>query len=620
MKRIILLLCLILVTVSINLQVQHVSSKTDHATLPKLRANAISTTMATNTTTPHSVISLLSDGAVKNMAYSDNWQGNGSAISPYIIKNYSFTGVNGVGTGIDIENVQEHILIEYNSIQSFPNGIFLINSKNIIIRNNILTNLTIAGIHLENSSAIIANNSIYSNGQVTVHIIGTSRDWTYSGYGINVFQSTDVAITNNRIGGNLIYNLNLESDVNVNITGNYIQTRPNAYDQASVIINKCTNLTVSSNSFIDVLLSDDVNSINIQSSESIWILSNYFYRSNLIITGISNLTIASNIYKQTVLQVYQSGNLTVFNNSFIASFFSDNTDYSGSNFSNNYFTDYSSFTLFNIQRANITRNYIENQIDGLKINNGLYNTISFNYFTNVIYELDFVNSSTTMANNTFYGNNFMDKNISLILGGTNNFWDNGSYGNYWATYTGTDVNKDNIGDTKYNLTPLLDSTVVNHYDNYPLMNQSLLPDLSYFTYTIAKINSLIDSSTNLPVQYPSLTITTPKSTTNPGYSSYPTEYSTSTSAVVVNSSNNSGFVFILAILVLLAIGSAGYVYFDRKGISNTRSTFLPPTKNGLQVNKHPNQSQMKTGKICPRCFAQAELNDKFCMNCGNELF
>jgi nitrous oxidase accessory protein len=41
-------------------------------------------------------------------------------------------------------------------------------------------------------------------------------------------------------------------------------------------------------------------------------------------------------------------------------------------------------------------------------------------------------------------------------------WDNGSQGNYWNVYNGTDVNGDGIGDTPF----LIDS---GNSDNYPLM-------------------------------------------------------------------------------------------------------------------------------------------------------
>jgi hypothetical protein len=42
-----------------------------------------------------------------------------------------------------------------------------------------------------------------------------------------------------------------------------------------------------------------------------------------------------------------------------------------------------------------------------------------------------------------------------------NKWDNGSIGNYWSNYNGTDANNDGIGESPY----MMD---VNNKDNYPL--------------------------------------------------------------------------------------------------------------------------------------------------------
>jgi hypothetical protein len=46
----------------------------------------------------------------------------------------------------------------------------------------------------------------------------------------------------------------------------------------------------------------------------------------------------------------------------------------------------------------------------------------------------------------------------------NNSWDNGTRGNYWNNYTGSDENHDGIGDISYNITGSAGSK-----DNFPLM-------------------------------------------------------------------------------------------------------------------------------------------------------
>ena len=50
-------------------------------------------------------------------------------------------------------------------------------------------------------------------------------------------------------------------------------------------------------------------------------------------------------------------------------------------------------------------------------------------------------------NNQLDHNNFMDNGLSNAYDECNNIWDDGSQGNYWDDYTGSDTNGDGIGDT-----------------------------------------------------------------------------------------------------------------------------------------------------------------------------
>ena len=81
-------------------------------------------------------------------------------------------------------------------------------------------------------------------------------------------------------------------------------------------------------------------------------------------------------------------------------------------------------------------------------------------------------SSTT--NNTFSGNNFVNNTNQIKIDddfleisddkfASVNFWDNGTEGNYWSSYMGTDSNGDGVGDTAY----VIDE---NNQDNYPHMS------------------------------------------------------------------------------------------------------------------------------------------------------
>jgi hypothetical protein len=81
---------------------------------------------------------------------------------------------------------------------------------------------------------------------------------------------------------------------------------------------------------------------------------------------------------------------------------------------------------------------------------------------NVICRNNIASVDLSLGNsNTFFENNFASKFVFPVSEG--NFWDNGSVGNYWSDYKGTDANGDGIGDTPY----MLSSEA---QDRFPLMN------------------------------------------------------------------------------------------------------------------------------------------------------
>ena len=65
--------------------------------------------------------------------------------------------------------------------------------------------------------------------------------------------------------------------------------------------------------------------------------------------------------------------------------------------------------------------------------------------------------------------------------GIGNCFDNGTKGNYWSSYNGTDANLDGVGDTPY---------IIDDYnqDNYPLMNQVDISEIPEFpSWTILSL-------------------------------------------------------------------------------------------------------------------------------------
>lgn len=117
---------------------------------------------------------------------------------------------------------------------------------------------------------------------------------------------------------------------------------------------------------------------------------------------------------------------------------------------------------------------------------GIYVACYSNY--NTFFRNTFINSTYTnmqiwlSKNNTIYCNNFFKLGSQVIFEGTayTNKWDNGTHGNYWSDYSGTDLfsgpfqnitGSDGIGDIPYRMTK-------NNQDNYPLMEDPQASDSS----------------------------------------------------------------------------------------------------------------------------------------------
>jgi len=116
---------------------------------------------------------------------------------------------------------------------------------------------------------------------------------------------------------------------------------------------------------------------------------------------------------------------------------------------------------------------IKNATFGIRVINSLNNTIS----ENTIIETNNAIYLESSEHNIIYHNNLMNNNQNGYDNG-NDTWDNGhtSGGNYWDDYTGKDNDKDNIGDTPYNVPGGLNK------DLYPLIKPvNELPNAN-FTY------------------------------------------------------------------------------------------------------------------------------------------
>jgi len=76
-------------------------------------------------------------------------------------------------------------------------------------------------------------------------------------------------------------------------------------------------------------------------------------------------------------------------------------------------------------------------------------------------------------NNTFFKNNFVNNAEQVYPASQGNFesWSQGTEGNFWSDYSGTDANGDGLGDTSY-------AVYAGNIDAYPLMNPAY-PETGY---------------------------------------------------------------------------------------------------------------------------------------------
>lgn len=182
-----------------------------------------------------------------------------------------------------------------------------------------------------------------------------------------------------------------------------------------------------------------------------------------------------------------------------------------------------------------------NVVCGNKITNGLGlavysqdnacygNQIENNYYVGIS-----IGTPPKTSGNSFYHNNFIDnkQQIKNFGGNQANSWDNGSEGNYWSDYNGSDLAGDGIGDTPYFIKgEKLDEElrrmveVVSGQDNYPLMKpfdvDSVVVTLPEWNYSMPE-----PSPAPTPAQSPTPTSTStplPSITPTPTSSPSPTE-------------------------------------------------------------------------------------------------
>jgi len=133
----------------------------------------------------------------------------------------------------------------------------------------------------------------------------------------------------------------------------------------------------------------------------------------------------------------------------------------------------------NSDNNSVYENWIVDNADGMifynSYNNSIYdNVIAFNRNSGIFFSLS--------AQNKFFRNDIVDNYSQVICMYGTNIWDNGSVGNHWSDYNGTDKDGDGIGNEPHYIPIFHIQTGVDYdVDNYPLIEPYIIPEFPSWT-------------------------------------------------------------------------------------------------------------------------------------------
>ncbi|MFX1548074.1 MAG: nitrous oxide reductase family maturation protein NosD, partial [Promethearchaeota archaeon] len=124
---------------------------------------------------PHSPIRIINNSDFETQAAIENWLGNGSELTPYMIQGIAITGPTDQNL-IEIWNTTIHFQIRDCYLTQGDTGIYLRNVTNGHVFNNTITKNINRGIFLSDSeNSIITNNTVTHNNITGIEIFITNN-------------------------------------------------------------------------------------------------------------------------------------------------------------------------------------------------------------------------------------------------------------------------------------------------------------------------------------------------------------------------------------------------------------------------------------------------------------
>ena len=353
------------------------------------------------------------------------------------ISGFTATGTAGYPTaGICLGNNVDHCNISGNNASNNNYGIYLWDSSNNNITNNIASSNDHHGIFVSSSSNNnIANNIAnlnhdygillsHSSDNTLANNIANSNNW----YGISLSHSSDNNLINNKMSGNT-YNFGVGGEYTQTIdTSNTVDGKPIYYwvgkqdqeipnDAGFVGVVSSTNITVR-----DLILTKNANGVlfvytNNSRIENVTANSNYDY--GIFLSSSSNNTLQSNIAnsnKQYGIYLWDSSDNTLTNNiansnSFYGIYLWDSSDNTLTNNIANSNNHYGIFLSHSSNCNTLASNTASlNNRYGIHLSSSFNNKISSNIANNNQKGLYFSDDSVdnTVNHNTFCNNSVYD--------------------------------------------------------------------------------------------------------------------------------------------------------------------------------------------------------------------
>jgi parallel beta-helix repeat protein len=349
---------------------------------------------------------------------------------------YTLQG-NGSRTGIWLQ-ARSNINLKNMRIRNFTHGIEFTYGWT----QNGCTNITISGNTITDNEHGISFWLFSGNNSVLGNTIANNN------YGVYISHSPKNVFRNNQMTHNR-YNLWVESElsdytsvfINDIDASNTVDGKPIIYwvneqdktvssDAGYVALVNCKNITVQ-----NLALTNNTQGVLLVATDNSLITGNYVKNNGF---GIS----FQGSFEHCFNNVISKNNITENTKDGIYSWGSDKTNITENSITNNY---ESGINFFESPNANIFGNAITGNND---------------YGIRIWYYSD---------NSRVYHNNLDNTHNAVVSSSYPNYWDNGSEGNYWSNYNGTDTDGDGIGDTPYIINE-------NNQDNHPLMQPTVIPE------------------------------------------------------------------------------------------------------------------------------------------------